>query len=59
MKPNISRRSFLGNTTLIGAGLAASSVFAVNTSVARAKIKVGLIGCGGRGNGALKDFLEA
>ncbi|MEO8617127.1 MAG: Gfo/Idh/MocA family oxidoreductase [Luteolibacter sp.] len=59
MNPNISRRTFLGNTTLLGAGLAASSVFAVNTSVAPTKIKVALIGCGGRGNGALKDFLEA
>jgi predicted dehydrogenase len=56
----MNRRSFLGNTTLVGASLAASSVFAVNTpGGANKKVKVGLIGCGGRGNGALENFLEA
>ncbi|MCF7675165.1 MAG: Gfo/Idh/MocA family oxidoreductase [Akkermansiaceae bacterium] len=55
----MNRRSFLGNTTLLGAGLAASSVFAVNTPGTSKKIKVALIGCGGRGYGALDNFLEA
>jgi len=59
MNPTLNRRSFLGNTTLAGVGLAASQVFAINTPGAPKKIKVGLIGCGGRGNGALKDFSEA
>lgn len=59
MNPTLNRRSFLGNTTLLGAGLAASSVFAVNTPGASKKIRVALIGCGGRGNGALGNFLEA
>ena len=60
MHPTLNRRSFLGTTTLLGAGLAASSVFAVTTPLAGAKkIKVGLIGCGGRGNGALGNFLAA
>ncbi len=60
MNPAINRRSFLGTTTLLGAGLAASQVFAFNTpGAAGKKIKVALIGCGGRGNGALKDFSGA
>lgn len=59
MNPLINRRSFLGNTTLLGASLAAGSIFAQNTAGTPKKLKVGLIGCGGRGNGALKDFLDA
>lgn len=59
MTPHLNRRSFLGNTTLLGAGLAASSVFAVNLPASTKKVKVGLIGCGGRGNGALADFMAA
>jgi myo-inositol 2-dehydrogenase / D-chiro-inositol 1-dehydrogenase len=59
MNPNLNRRSFLGNTTLVGASLAAGSVFAQNTAGGSKKIKVGLIGCGGRGNGALGDFMGA
>jgi predicted dehydrogenase len=59
MNPNLNRRSFLGNTTLAGASLAAGSIFAQNTAGGSKKIKVGLIGCGGRGNGALADFMEA
>lgn len=60
MNPLLNRRSFLGNTTLLGASLVASSAFAVNTpSSAAKKLKVGLIGCGGRGNGALGDFTAA
>jgi myo-inositol 2-dehydrogenase / D-chiro-inositol 1-dehydrogenase len=59
MNPLINRRSFLGNTTLLGASLAAGSLFAQNTTGTPKKLKVGLIGCGGRGNGALQDFLNA
>jgi len=59
MNPSLNRRSFLGNTTLVGASLAAGSVFAQNTAGGSKKIKVGLIGCGGRGNGALGDFMGA
>jgi len=59
MHPTMNRRSFLGNTTLLGASLAAGSVFAATTSGTAKKVKVGLIGCGGRGNGALENFLEA
>lgn len=60
MNPTMNRRSFLGTTTLFGASLAASSVFAANTPLGGAKkVKVGLIGCGGRGNGALDNFMAA
>jgi myo-inositol 2-dehydrogenase / D-chiro-inositol 1-dehydrogenase len=60
MNPNIlNRRSFLGTTTMLGAGLAASSVFGQTGTAGSKKIRVGLIGCGGRGNGALKDFTSA
>jgi predicted dehydrogenase len=59
MNPSINRRSFLGTSTLLAAGLAASPVFGVNTPGTPKKIKVGLIGCGGRGNGALADFIAA
>ncbi len=58
MNPTMNRRSFLGNTTLLGAGLAAGSVFAAIPGGGK-KVKVGLIGCGGRGNGALDNFLAA
>jgi predicted dehydrogenase len=44
---------------MLGASLAASSVFAANAPAASKKLKFGLIGCGNRGKGALKDFLAA
>jgi len=59
MQTTINRRSFLGTSTLLGAGLAASSLFAVNLGADTKKLKVGLIGCGGRGADALNNFLEA
>ncbi len=60
MNPKLlNRRSFLENTTLLGAGLAAGTAFGQTASGGSKKIKVGLIGCGGRGNGALKDFSDA
>ena len=59
MNPLLNRRSFLGNTTLAGASLLASSVFAQTAAGGGKKVKVALIGCGGRGNGALGDFTAA
>ena len=59
MSTTINRRSFLGTSTLAGASLASGSLFAANLTSATKKLKVGLIGCGGRGTGALNDFLEA
>jgi len=54
-----NRRSFLGNTAMAGVTLATSSAFAQTTSSGGGKVKFGLIGCGGRGQGAVKDFLAA
>lgn len=56
MTPSIDRRSFLGASAIAGAALAAP---AFGKSAGGEKVKVGLIGCGGRGNGALANFLEA
>ncbi len=56
--PVINRRSFLGSAAMAGATLAASPAFAQSAS-AGAKVKFGLIGCGGRGQGAVKNFLAA
>lgn len=55
----MKRRSFLGNTTLAGIGLAAVPAFAIETPSAARKVKVALIGCGGRGAGAMKNFFDA
>lgn len=55
----MKRRTFLGNSTLLSAGLVASPLLAATTAAATKKPKVALIGCGGRGKGALKDFKAA
>lgn len=56
---NLNRRSFLGNSTLAGATVLAGSAFAQNTAGGSKKLKCVIIGCGGRGTGAVKNFLEA
>ena len=55
----MKRRSFLANTTLVGAGMAASSGLATAQGGGSRKVKFGLIGCGGRGKGAIEDFRKA
>ncbi|WP_439620486.1 Gfo/Idh/MocA family protein [Gemmata sp.] len=52
------RRDFLKASALAGAAVSASGagLFAAGND---AVIKVGLIGCGGRGTGAVRDILEA
>ena len=59
MNPTVNRRHFLGTSTLVGAGLATTSLFGAKLTPATKSLKVGLIGCGGRGKGAVGDFLEA
>lgn len=59
MNSSINRRSFLGTSSLIGAGLAAAPLFGGTINQDTKKVKVGLIGCGGRGRGALGDFKAA
>jgi len=52
----LSRRDFMKTSAAVGAAAMINpGVFAQG----REKIRVGLIGCGGRGNGALNDCLEA
>jgi myo-inositol 2-dehydrogenase / D-chiro-inositol 1-dehydrogenase len=59
MNNPLDRRTFLGNSALAGAALAATPVFAQTSGAGPKKVKVGLIGCGGRGNGAINDFMKA
>jgi predicted dehydrogenase len=63
-KKTASRREFLKGSTAIAAGTALAG--ALNLNIARSahaagsgQIKVALIGCGGRGNGAADNCLEA
>ena len=58
---HVTRRDFVKNAAVTGAGLAAFNILGAQSSngVHTGKIKVGLIGCGGRGNGALSNFIEA
>ena len=46
-------------TTVAGAVAAASAVASKAYAGASGKLKVGLLGCGGRGNGAIKQCLQA
>ena len=54
----MNRREFVKNAAVVSAGTLAfsqSRIFAAGSE----KIKVALVGCGGRGIGALENFLEA
>ena len=54
----MNRREFVRNAAVVSAGtmaLSNSRLFAAGAE----KIKVALVGCGGRGKGALENFLEA
>jgi predicted dehydrogenase len=56
-----TRRDFLKTTTVVaGSALAANLTFLSNAHAAGGdKIKVGIIGCGGRGSGAAENVLNA
>ncbi len=58
MRP-LPRRDFLATTTLAAAALAAAPALGQAADAGKARLTVGLIGCGGRGNGALADFVAA
>lgn len=55
----LTRRSFIKTSATVGAGLAAMMSGVGSAVGASDKIRVGLIGCGGRGTGAVKDCVEA
>ena len=56
----VTRRSFLrnGSTGLAGAALISSFPHIVNAQAAKT-IRIGIVGCGGRGSGALSDSMKA
>ncbi|HKK19704.1 MAG TPA: Gfo/Idh/MocA family oxidoreductase [Opitutales bacterium] len=58
---NITRRNFVKTAAVTGAAIPAFNILGAQTvnGLNTSKIKVGLIGCGGRGNGALKNFMTA
>jgi predicted dehydrogenase len=57
-KPSASRRSFLKGTALAGAAATLGQVPLVHAG-ATSLLKVGLVGCGGRGTGAASQALRA
>jgi myo-inositol 2-dehydrogenase / D-chiro-inositol 1-dehydrogenase len=55
MSESVSRRDFLAAGAAAAGTLVAAKMYAQTSQT----MKVGLIGCGGRGSGAVKDVLEA
>jgi predicted dehydrogenase len=55
----ISRRHFINHLAMAGTVVAASPLLNLHAQGAGRKFKVGLVGCGGRGNGAVDNILEA
>jgi predicted dehydrogenase len=53
------RRSFIKNIAVAGAVVSTLPLFNVRAQNAGKKFKIGLVGCGGRGNGAVENHLEA
>ncbi len=58
-KKDRSRRSFMKNGAITAAGITAFNVLSSKDARAQAPIKVGLIGCGGRGRGAAMNSLQS
>jgi myo-inositol 2-dehydrogenase / D-chiro-inositol 1-dehydrogenase len=56
---NIPRRHFIRNMAVAGAVASTFPLFNAPAQTARKKFKVGLVGCGGRGNGAVANLIEA
>jgi predicted dehydrogenase len=57
---SFSRRSFLRGSALAGAGASAFTIVRAEQvrGVGKAKLKAGLVGCGGRGTQAIENILE-
>jgi predicted dehydrogenase len=58
MNPELTRRTFLGNSAIAGAALATAPYLSAQSGGGKV-LKAALIGCGGRGNGAARNWLEA
>jgi len=56
---NVSRRSFIKGATILGVAAQAVPLINARAQGVPKKFKVGLVGCGGRGTGALGNFLDA
>lgn len=56
---NLKRREFVKTATISTASIAGFNLLKASSSTNTNKIKVALIGCGGRGAGALSNFKEA
>ncbi|MEY5014263.1 MAG: hypothetical protein RIS92_621, partial [Verrucomicrobiota bacterium] len=54
---SVNRRDFIQTGTLASVALAAPSILHSATIKAGDRIKIGLIGCGGRGSGAARNAL--
>ncbi len=59
MNQPINRRRFITTTALAGAAFAGAPVLKAQSKLNGSTIKVAVIGCGGRGSGALNNFIEA
>src|SRR5262245_35864494 len=57
--PPITRRSFINNVAVAGAAVTTAPLFNIQAQGAGRKFKVGVVGCGGRGKGAIDNILEA
>ena len=55
----LPRRNFLKNVVVAGAAVSVLPLFNVRAEGAARKFKVGLVGCGGRGSGAMENMIEA
>ncbi len=55
----VSRRKFVKGAVAAGAAIGALPVLGVSARAKNRTVKVGLIGCGGRGGGALRSNVEA
>lgn len=53
------RRNFIRNVSLAGAAFATLPLFNIRAAGAGRKFKIGLVGCGGRGTGAVGNIIEA
>ncbi|TAN36913.1 MAG: Gfo/Idh/MocA family oxidoreductase [Verrucomicrobia bacterium] len=56
---NVSRRGFIKSAAALGVMAPAVPLINVRAQNAAKKIKVGLVGCGGRGTGALDNLMDA